>query len=120
MDVSISTTLEWQIQHDLRIISLVGDKTIACEFYAALCNTLWVQIDKRSYDEKVVDALRGVSLAQCNFTWRTAAYIIAEIRVNEHDIADDYMDFYCSGNEGFISDVVTKEFERLGWRSSDD
>jgi hypothetical protein len=76
--------------------------------------------------EKVKDQLYAVNLYRimCNneftcakkkepwsCTWRSAGAIVAELR----DIGEDYMDFYCSGNESMVDEEVEQDLKNLGW-----
>ena len=68
----------------------MSDITFANKIYANLCNLVW-------YDY-INDEVISIS-------WRGAGSFVADIR----NIGEDYMDFYCSGNEG----EVDKEIEEL-------
>ena len=72
------------------------DDSYAQAFYAALCNIVW-----KKYD--------GSDCYSCS--WRYAGGLIAEIR----DMGEDYMDFYCSGNEGRVRRDILNDLGSLGW-----
>jgi hypothetical protein len=45
-------------------------------------------------------------------TWRYVADVVAHLRGR----GEDYLDFYCSGGEGAITDRVAAAMDALGWR----
>ena len=68
----------------------MSDITFANKIYANLCNLVWYDY----INDEVISS-----------SWRGAGSFVADIR----NIGEDYMDFYCSGNEG----EVDKEIEEL-------
>jgi hypothetical protein len=34
---------------------------------------------------------------------------------DKRDLGEDYMDFYCSGNEGFVDKEIEEDLHKLGW-----
>ena len=68
--------------------------------YATLCNNEFQKLD-------VLEILKD-STWSCS--WRYAGGLIADIRCE-----GDYMDWYCSGDEGKVDDEVKQDFEKLGW-----
>ena len=48
-------------------------------------------------------------------SWRYAGGMIAEIR----DVGEDYLDFYCSGNESIVDDEIREDLEKIGWFVAD-
>lgn len=68
----------------------MSDITFANKVYANLCNLVWY------------DYINDEVISQ---SWRGAGGFVAGIR----NLGEDYMDFYCSGNEG----QVDKEIEDL-------
>lgn len=84
------------VEGDERLMGLLQDDAFAQEFYASLCNMDWVRRD-------------GPGEWGC--TWRAAGGVVAELRGR----GEEYIDFYCSGNEGEVSGRVAVELERLGW-----
>ena len=68
----------------------MSDITFANKVYANLCNLVWYDYIN---DEVISES------------WRGAGGFVAGIR----NLGEDYMDFYCSGNEG----QVDKEIEEL-------
>jgi isochorismate hydrolase len=116
MDIN-ANDLESQMHADKIVISYCADKKIATEFYFALCNMRWRVINTKSHEDKVIDKLKGMKDESWSCTWRYAGGIIAEIRNKYYNSEEDYLDFYCMGNEGIISDTVRECFERMGWES---
>ena len=78
----------------LRIAELAKDICFATDLYRAMCNTEWRRNGR-----------------QWATTWRQAAAIVADLR----DLNEDYTDFYCSDDEGAVSDEVAAELAALGW-----
>lgn len=76
-----------------------NDPDFAQEVYAALCNMRWRKID----DPK--------QIYSCS--WRYAGGLIAGMLGMTDRM--DYCEFYCSGNEGIVSERVKIELGKLGW-----
>ncbi len=72
------------------------DRIFATDIYKALSNMRW-----RS---KVTD-----DIYSC--TWRFAGGLVAQIR----EMGENYLDFYCSGDEGHVTARVKDELDKLGW-----
>ncbi|HTO85833.1 MAG TPA: hypothetical protein VMQ73_26675 [Methylomirabilota bacterium] len=86
--------LEADLMASPRIAELVKDIWFATDLYRAMCNTEWHR--------------NGHQWAA---TWRHAAGIVATLR----DLNEGYLDFYCSDDEGTVSDDVAAELAALGW-----
>lgn len=78
-------------------------------------------LSSRTYAEQVYDALCNIHYCSLNdpsnvwsCSWRYAAHFVGSLRNHEN-----YMEFYCSGNEGTISEEVESDFLALGWRQID-
>jgi hypothetical protein len=69
----------------------MSDITVANKVYANLCNLVW-------YDEVISQS------------WRGAGGFVADIR----NLDEDYMDFYCSGNEGRVDAEIEELFNANG------
>lgn len=108
-------SLEEEMSADKDIISLLADRDIACEFYAALCNMRWMKKINLPEDEQIIDKLKGEDRTLWSCSWRYAGGIIADIRNAAYNTKEDYLDFYCSGKEGYVSPTVENNFERIGW-----
>jgi hypothetical protein len=70
----------------------IKDYDFAQKIYANLCNLVWYDY----VNDEVIE-----------FSWRSAGGFVAGIR----KLGENYMDFYCSGNEGEIDDEIEKLFE---------
>lgn len=79
------------------------NRDYAQRFYAALCNNQW---DKEGY------AYNDKS-PWC-VTWRTAGGITSSLHQGDDRLAD-YMEFYCSGEEGRVDTEVQQDLYELGW-----
>ena len=75
------------------------DLDFAIDVYGALCNMRWG--NTKDPDD----------IYSC--TWRYAGGIVAAMRGNYDGM--NYMDFYCSGNEGVVTDEIKEIFRELGW-----
>jgi len=139
-DMEKEENAQWKLnnlEYDLRITKWICDKAKAREsyaqnIYAALCNQSWQRND-------VWPLLKGQTYS-CS--WRYAGGIVADIVES-----GDYIDWYCSGirgdlteaqiasaleqgmdivkyvSEGFVTDEIREDFFKLGWipvQSSDD
>ena len=65
------------------------------EVYRALCNMRW----KRVKDRAIV-----------SWSWRGAGSLVSELVGR-----GDYMDYYCSGNEGVVSRRLERILRQKGW-----
>ena len=105
-DNYIPTTDLPDLESDLRSSDLInykcsGSEKYCQELYAAICNNQFIKHSK-----------------ECSYTWRMVGGIIANILEK-----GDYIDWYLSGNEGYISEEVSKDLSELGWvvkETSDD
>lgn len=70
----------------------IKDYDFAQKIYANLCNLVWYDY----VNDEVI-----------TFSWRGSGGFVAGIR----QLGEDYMDFYCSGNEGEIDDEIENLFE---------
>ena len=73
----------------------MSDITFANKVYANLCNLVWY------------DYINDEVISQ---SWRGAGGFVANIR----NLGEDYMDFYCSGNEGKVDSEIEKLFNDNG------
>jgi len=114
--------LEEEMCKNSRIIDICQSVELAEDFYRALCNQTWYKIHKLTQEEKnliVIERLRGnYDINSWSVSWRCAGEIISTIRNRHYDVNENYLDFYCSGNEGFISDLVKDCFLEMGWHNS--
>lgn len=63
----------------------------ATNLYRSLCNQIWY------------DTINDVDIS---FSWRASGGFVADIRNEVIGTNENYMDFYCSGNEGEIFDDI--------------
>ena len=75
---------------------VAADETFAHELYGSLCNMRWQQDDMTTL---------------VSTTWRSAGAIVAELAGR----GGCYLDYYCSGNEGAVSERVRTALAQLGW-----
>lgn len=73
---------------------IIKDDSYARDFYAALCN------NELFYNGELTDG----------YTFREAAALIAYVRKN-----GNYIDWYCSGNEGKVTDEVREDLLDMGY-----
>ena len=73
----------------------MSDITFANKVYANLCNLVWY------------DYINDEVISQ---SWRGAGGFVAGIR----NLGEDYMDFYCSGNEGRVDAEIEELFNDNG------
>ena len=73
----------------------MSDITFANKVYANLCNLVWY------------DYINDEVISQ---SWRGAGGFVAGIR----NLGEDYMDFYCSGNEGEVDPEIEELFNANG------
>jgi hypothetical protein len=73
----------------------LADESLAIELYGALCNMRW---------------RNETSAAVVSMSWRHAGGVVSGL--TGHDC---YLDYYCSGNEGQVSERVRAALGDLGW-----
>lgn len=108
--------LEDEMKNSAEVIALCKDDEIAKDFYRALCNMQWKKAPGIPDDEIIIEKLKGKEVDVWSCSWRYAGGIIADIRNDHHGKSENYMDFYFSGNEGFVSDIVEECFANMGWK----
>lgn len=72
-----------------------ASKDYCKRFYAAMCNT---------------DVYKTGESGEYGYSWRSAGGLIADI-LGE----GDYLDWYCSGNEGYVDDEIADDLNEIGW-----
>lgn len=85
------------LEHDIKALAerARADREFAVELYAALCNADWRHDDGTEWSG----------------SWRYAGGVVADLRGR----GEDYIDYYCSGGEGEITDRVSEAMAALGW-----
>lgn len=112
------------------IRELVMDKEFAGELYSALCNMRWWKFPEDAELATIHALMKGSpedfeSDKDClSYSWRTAGGIVADLRnpglrKKGGEPLEGYMDWYCHGNEGLVSEKVADELSALGWRPID-
>jgi hypothetical protein len=86
LDVALSSLADY----------MARDEGFAQELYAALCNMRWQ---------------RDGMDAPVSMSWRSAGGVVADLVGR----GGDYLDFYCSGNEGKVSLRVRGLLGEQGW-----
>lgn len=80
------------------------DETFAQALYATLCNNQFVHHIMQDPEE------------YWSCTWRYAGGIVAALRDNVPNEDNwDYLDYYCSGNEGTVHPEVAAMLSEIGW-----
>jgi hypothetical protein len=109
MDVN----LEDDMKKDAIVIAFLKDKEIATDFYRALCNMRWRFTGFSTPEEHTIARLKNEYAWSCS--WRYSGGVIADIRNQHYNTKEDYIDYYCSGQEGMVTDLVKECFKRIGW-----
>lgn len=87
-----------QFEDDLNTLAnLAESDEFATNLYRALSNMQWKQKDKPE------------NIYSCS--WRYAGGLVADLR----NKGENYLDFYCSGSEGWVAPEVEKALNELGW-----
>lgn len=113
--MDVICNLEVEMAKDAIVITYLQDRDVAVEFYSALCNMRWQKNNAIPEDQQIIEKLKGIESSIWSCSWRYAGGIIADIRNANYNTKEDYMDFYCSGNEGNVTDLVKECFKRMGW-----
>jgi len=79
---------------------VLRDEEYAKDLYRALSNMQWLK-------KEIMPVLRNELWSA---SWRCAGGIVAELRQE-----GDYMDWYCTGGEGTVTDEIKADLARLGW-----
>jgi hypothetical protein len=74
-----------------------ADETFARELYGALCNMRWCRV--------------GSDKEPVSMTWRYAGGVVAHLACR----GGCYLDYYCAGGEGTVSERVRATLGELGW-----
>jgi hypothetical protein len=116
MDLNNFPDLEYEMSKDAIVIAYLGNKDVAKDFYRALANMQWRKNSVVSEEDQIIDKLKGDDRNLWSCSWRYAGGIIADIRNANYDAQEDYLDYYCAGNEGEVTPLVKECFERMGWK----
>jgi hypothetical protein len=96
---------EYNLEDDLMTTEWIVEKcnnseNYCKELYAALCNNVF----------QSVDIWPTLKEDKWSCSWRYAGGIIAKI-IDE----GDYLDWYCGGSEGFVSEQIQEDLFKIGW-----
>lgn len=100
--------LEADLKGSASICQKIKDDGYAQRLYHSLCNTDWIR--NEFYPLLRQDPDRDF----WSCSWRYAGGIIADLREE-----GDYLDWYCSGREGWIDEEVAADLLKLGWVGRD-
>jgi hypothetical protein len=90
--------LGYDLRSNERMLSKARNSEVYCQqLYASLCNNQFFYGDKA-----------------WTCTWRFAGGIISDMIEK-----GDYIDWYCSGNEGFVTDEIKLDLMMMGWTVRD-
>ena len=90
--------LGYDLRSNERMLSKARNSEVYCQqLYASLCNNQFFYGDK-----------------PWTCTWRFAGGIISDMIQK-----GDYIDWYCSGNEGFVTDEIKLDLMMMGWTVRD-
>lgn len=105
--------------NDPTFLKHLKDPTFCSELYAALTNTAWNKIAHLTQEQLVAYKLKhDLDDTAWSCTFRYASGMIADLRARKVNEPGDYMDWYCSGPEGTVSDRIKQFFESLGWQQN--
>jgi len=108
--------LEEEIYNNTEIALLCEDISFARELYSSLCNMRWKKTRDLSESDAIIERLKGNSLFSIwSCTWRHSGHVVATIRNTHYNMNEDYMTFYCSGDESEVSDRIRIIFRNMGW-----
>jgi len=99
---------------------LASDPDFTRGLYAALCNTFWLRKDK-TYQES--EGNKQILINEdgeeaYGISWRRAGGLASDIfHYGQVRSGRNYLEYYCSGNEGHVGDRVAKALDGLGWMS---
>jgi hypothetical protein len=86
--------LEYDLINNERIVAKCVNSQVYCtDLYGALCNNRFFYGDK-----------------EWSCSWRMSGGIVADI-IN----SGEYIDWYCSGNEGVVTDEIKLDLMMMGW-----
>jgi hypothetical protein len=96
-----------------------ADINYAIKLYNALCNVQWQEIwYPVDYLKQKVDWIHRRNKDNVipqrivyGCSWRYAGSLLANIRC----VGENYLDFYCSGNEGEVDEEIKQDLNNLGW-----
>ena len=96
---------ENNLEYDLRSTDWILEKVRSSDeysqhLYAALCNN----------DFQKLEIIPILKEEKWSCSWRYAGGIVANMKEQ-----GDYIDWYCSGNEGSVTEEIKNDLKKLGW-----
>lgn len=95
--------LDYEFKQSRELMEKASHYEYAQKLYAALCNNYWKK-ESYAYNDQKPWAV----------SWRTAGGVTSELHHGTSRISD-YMEFYCSGSEGYVDAEIEKDLYDLGW-----
>ena len=90
-------SMELDLRTTSWILQKVRESDVYAQYlYAAMCNNEFELIEDTSI--------------KWSCSWRYSGEIISDIQYK-----GCYIDWYCSGNEGVVTDEIKTDLEKLGW-----
>ena len=91
-----------------------NDADFLHRLYGSLCNTDWIK--GCSDKEEFISCLKGENVFA--MSWRAAGAVCADIynQAFPEKEQHDYMDYYCSGNEGKVFEDISEFVAQFGWK----
>ena len=86
--------LDFDLMKSEYIAEKCKDPFYARDLYGALCNNRFFKNDQ-----------------EWTCSWRMSGGIVADLR----NKGENYLDFYCSGNESVVTEEIEKDLLDLGW-----
>lgn len=97
----------YNLENDLMAADFIRKKVFSNRYtdygyrlYATLCNNEFIKND--------VWSILQDKTWSCS--WRYAGGIVSRLEDN-----DNYMDYYCSGNEGLVDEEIREDLLKIGW-----
>lgn len=112
------------------VLGALENDIFAQHLYASICNRMWFKFtpDEQGSFDKLKTPRRNRNDMEYNkywsASWRSAGGLIADLRApclrRCAEPLEDYMNWYCSGNEGHLFDDVAEMMAKLYWYSPED
>ena len=122
MELIYPYSLEDDLYLSEEVRRLVEDEITARKLYSALCNTVWIKNnDEEDLDTLVAKHALSSKVDRYGWTssWRHSGSILATLRqpylLRTGQPSESYMDFYCSGNEGYVDKEIRDFLLTLKW-----
>lgn len=127
MTTDLTTDIQYSVEADIRasaeFVALMQESAFCVELWSALVNVDWLKVydSNMTTTDKIFDILMTViDYRLWSGSFRYVAGIIADIRNTQYNTDEDYMDWYCCGGYGIISDRIELAMKQIGWIPSPD